>query len=274
MAMPMMTLTLESSTHHELVKAIEENQFSFFRSFRDWPRIKVHDENDMRWLESDIPFPPLNGVWHTQLESEKVEATIQSLIEQAKSRNVPMLWWVGPTSQPTDLGSHLKRQGFVSMGQGPGMIIDLTTLNEHVSLPENLTIQKVTDHELLKTWGEVFVRSGLPEFMTQPVSERILYANPDILLTYMGWLDGKPVATSQMLLANGAAGMYNIATLPEARRRGIGLKMTLLPLLFARSQGYKIGVLTASEMGVGVYRSLGFKEICEINLYLWSPPNS
>lgn len=269
----MMILKYETSNHHELVNAIEENQFSLFRSFRDWPRIKVHDDNNLRWLESDIPFPPLNGVWHAQLETEKVDTTIQSLIEQAISRTVPMLWWVGSTSLPSDLCNHLERHGFVNMGKVPGMAVDLASLDEHISLPENFMIQKVTEKELIETWGEIFIKcSGFPEFMTHPVSERTLYANSDTLLTYMGWLDGKPVATSQMVLANGVAGMYNIGTIPEARRHGIGLEMTLLPLLFARSQGYEIGVLTASGMGVGVYHSLGFREICEINLYRWSPP--
>lgn len=270
----MTILAYETSTNQDLIKALEENQFSFFRALRDWSRVKVHENNNLRWLESDIPFPPLNGVWHTQLEPKHVKSTILPLIERAKSLNLPMLWWVGPTSQPSDLGIQLEDYDFTNIEQVPGMAINLDTLDEQFSTPEDITIQRINDLDLLKAWGEIFVKGGeLPEFMLQPASERLRYANPDIVYTYMGWLDGTPVATSQMVLANGVAGLYNIGTLPEARRRGIGAKMTLLPLVFARSQGYKIGVLTASDMGIGMYRSLGFKEICKINLYLWSPPD-
>ncbi|MBG7610308.1 MAG: GNAT family N-acetyltransferase [Anaerolineae bacterium] len=49
-----------------------------------------------------------------------------------------------------------------------------------------------------------------------------------------------------------------MATIPEVRRLGIGAVMTQVPLLEARQQGYKIGILLTSNMGVGVYRSLGF----------------
>ena len=45
--------------------------------------------------------------------------------------------------------------------------------------------------------------------------------------------------------------------------------MTLAPLLEARAMGYRIGVLHASEMGLGVYRRLGFQEYCRLGGYVW-----
>ena len=47
--------------------------------------------------------------------------------------------------------------------------------------------------------------------------------------------------------------------------------MTAYPLREARLRGYQAGVLEASEMGVGVYRSLGFQEYCKISQSIWSP---
>ena len=63
------------------------------------------------------------------------------------------------------------------------------------------------------------------------------------------------------------AGIYDVATLPKARGRGIGSALTLAPLLDARQAGYRVGVLQSSEMGYGVYQKMGFQHLCQIENY-------
>ena len=84
---------------------------------------------------------------------------------------------------------------------------------------------------------------------------------------YVGYLDGKPVASSTFILCHGVVGLFNISTVPEARLKGIGTEMTLVPLREALSIGYKVGVLHSSDMGYPVYKKIGFKEYCEIYAY-------
>lgn len=66
-------------------------------------------------------------------------------------------------------------------------------------------------------------------------------------------------------------GELKVATMPEARRKGIGTAMTLDPLLQAREDGYNVGVLHSSEMGQPVYERMGFKRICDFWFYRWTP---
>lgn len=87
---------------------------------------------------------------------------------------------------------------------------------------------------------------------------------------YVGYLGETPVGTALLFLGADVAGLYSVATVPEARRRGIGQAMTLQPLLDVRAMGYQIGTLNASEMGFGIYARLGFQEYCRLGRYLWS----
>jgi ribosomal protein S18 acetylase RimI-like enzyme len=259
-------------TKTSLISAIEENQFAFFSTFGQWPRAEFHDETEIKWSMTDVPFPMFNSIMRAQLAPERIKATIQSIVSQAKTRNLPLLWWTGPATQPPDLGSHLEKNGFTRGEQMQGMAVGLAKLDENVPMPTGLTVRLVEDNETLKQWCQVFVTGfEMPDFVVDVFYDFMRHVDPDTMQPYLGWLNGQPVATSLLTLAAGVAGIYNVATLPEARRQGIGTIMTLTPLCEARSRGYNVGILQASEVGVSVYRSLGFREYCRIRHYVWLP---
>ena len=87
--------------------------------------------------------------------------------------------------------------------------------------------------------------------------------------TYLVFLNGKPVGTSQLFISEGVAGIYNVTCLPDARGKGIGSAVTLAPLLKARQIGCQMGILQASKKGYNVYRRLGFQDFGKLSLYLW-----
>lgn len=267
---------LQDLSTPSLISAIEGNLFAVISAFRKWPRVEVHDEAEIIWSMTDIPFPLFNSIMRARLLPERIDAVIQPIITQAESRNVPLLWWTGPTTQPADLGSHLERHGFVSDGQMPGMAVDLANLNENLPMPKGLTVQRVTDDETLKRWSQVCAAGfGMPDFAANAFYDFMCHVDPDTILAYLGWWNDQPVATSLVMLAAGVAGIYNVATIPEARRKGIGAIITLSPLREARDRKYKVGILHASDMGADVYRSLGFQEYCKIGQYVWQPlPNN
>jgi GNAT superfamily N-acetyltransferase len=74
-----------------------------------------------------------------------------------------------------------------------------------------------------------------------------------------------------VFLAAGVAGLYFVCTVPDARRRGIGTAISREALVGTLELGFDVGVLGSSPMGQSMYERLGFRAVCAVNVYEWSP---
>jgi GNAT superfamily N-acetyltransferase len=255
-----------------LAGAIEANQFELFLLWRHWPPAEVHDDPEMLWTITDIPVPMFNSVLRAQIAPDTADDAIEAAIARCRERNVPLHWMTGPSTRPADLVAHLEAHGFIGEDQ-PGMAVDLLALNEDLLTPPGVTIEQVSDDEALVHWCHATVVGfGFPEIQAGAwldLIARIRMAAPASLRLYLARSKGEPVATALEFLGAGVAGIYAVATIPEARRQGIGTAITLAPLREARELGYRVGTLDATEMGEGVYRRIGFREYCRIGHYEW-----
>jgi GNAT superfamily N-acetyltransferase len=253
-----------------MTAAFELNLFSLFDLFKQWPQADVHDTPEILWTITDIPFALFNCVARPRLSSSRVDAVIDLLFAECKSRNVPLMWWFGPSAQPSDLGSVLSERG-LQCSVSPAMAVDLSTLPESYVLPKDLQIKRVENRAELKIYCQVLAGVfGMPEFVADAFYDFLLNLGFDSsFINYIGLIDDQIVATSSVCLGGGVAGVYNVATLESARRKGVGAAMTAIPLLEARSAGYRVAALESSESGYSVYQKLGFQEYCKISRYVW-----
>jgi ribosomal protein S18 acetylase RimI-like enzyme len=268
-----MNKILRDPSASALIAAIKTNLFEYYEYLGLSPKAEFYDSPNITWLITGIPDAFMNGVFRAQLSSDNVDKIIEDTLTHFKSRNVTAFsWWTEPGTQPSDLGKHLEAHGLIYYEGGPGMAVDLLELSEDLPTSTHLTIEAVGDSETLKKWGHA-ATSGfeLPNVSENACFDLFIGLGFDLpLRNYVGLLDGKPVATSQFFLGAGVAGIYWVATAPEARRQGIGAAMTLVPLCKARAMGYHIGILHSSPMGLGVYRRLGFQEYCKMSYYGWA----
>jgi GNAT superfamily N-acetyltransferase len=100
-----------------------------------------------------------------------------------------------------------------------------------------------------------------PEWL-EPVVSVELATRPGIAV-YVGYTDGVPVTTGLGVQTGRTIGVYNVATVESARRRGYGAAMTLRIVDDGAAAGCDVAVLQASEMGHSIYERLGFRTVVE-----------
>jgi hypothetical protein len=255
-----------------LVGAIKTNWADYYLNAGRSPNAEMSIGPNLTWFLSGVPDSFLNVVLRTKLPVERASELIDETLDHFRSMHVKRLsWWAETDTPGPDLECHLVNHGLTFKEGGTGMAADLLELNENLPKPAGLTIIPVEDKATLKQWIHVTcVGFGIPE----PGESRFFDLFADLAFempvrSYLAVLDGQPVATSQLFLSAGVAGIYNVTCLPEARNQGIGTAVTLAPLLEARRQGYHISILQASHLGYNIYRHLGFHEYGHLNFFLW-----
>jgi hypothetical protein len=96
---------------------------------------------------------------------------------------------------------------------------------------------------------------------------RDIAADPRVRIA-VGDLDGEPVSTAAAVASGSTIGIYAVGTKEAARRRGIGRAVTWAAIEAGRTAwGGTIAILQSSEMGVPLYRSMGFEEAGSYVIY-------
>jgi GNAT superfamily N-acetyltransferase len=149
--------------------------------------------------------------------------------------------------------------GYKEYEELPVMWLDMESIRpEERPAPAALSIKRVSDPETLVHFRDVLQRTFfMPRDEVELImSDRALKA--ENVRHYLGLLQGTPVATATLVLDGDVAGVWNVGTMPEWERQGIGGAMMRHILLDAEELGYKASMLLASPQGVPLYERLGY----------------
>lgn len=103
---------------------------------------------------------------------------------------------------------------------------------------------------------------GMPVNWIEAVMTEALAARPEAAV-YVGYTDGRPVSTGLGFRTGRTIGVYNIATIESARRRGYGAAMTMRIVADGAADGCDVAILQATDMGRPIYERLGFRTVVE-----------
>ncbi len=168
----------------------------------------------------------------------------------------------------------LHGKGFLAHGAMPAMAVDIDALPT-TTLPPGYLLQRIGTDAAASAWTDALAAGyDLPRGLARMLSPEAMGADMAVDAPVQFFAvrhQQRIVATSMLFLAGGVAGIYCVATLPQARKQGLAACLTAAPLRLARDLGYGVGVLQSSEAGYGVYRALGFRDVASIPLFLRFP---
>lgn len=256
----------------DLVHDAERILRDCFASFAEYPNATLIHDDDAFGVITDMQIAFFSGIASSRLA---VDADVDRISARFRERSTPFRWWLTPLTRPVHLETLLLERRFRHVYDANGMVADLAKTPFDGPLPQGLTIRRLTNIVELEAWLDVII----PTF-SRPDEERGVwreafgffgFEESSTWAHFVGFVEDRPVSTTSVLLAGELGGIYHVATLPQARGRGIGRAVTLAAMKHARDRGAQRAVLQSSEMGFGVYRSIGFEDVCPLRLYDWRP---
>jgi ribosomal protein S18 acetylase RimI-like enzyme len=263
---------LRDATRDALALAVQRNQAEWIRfEGLHLSDVELHDDRDVTWVCSDTTGRP-NAVAMARFADGHADPRIAQIARRYRAFNSSTVWWVGPDSSPATLGKSLRAAGFHCFKHFPGMALDLRRVVKSHRLPPNLKLAQVADFSIFEKREHPYFGPMTTERRRNFLdAERLLCAaRPRRAFAFVASIDGEPLGHALIFLGAGVAGVFDVGVVRRARGRGIGRAVTVAAVSHAKRLGYRYAVLQASGEGEGVYRRIGFEEVCRISLWFHS----
>ena len=184
-----------------------------------------------------------NAILGRDLPAPERAAAIAAMESAYHARGVTRFAaWVHETDEP--LRSDLERGGYT---------VDETTRAMGMPLTEIFMTRPALELEAAG-WEDFLRIFGLP-------AELLGAADHSAFHLLFARLDDEWVATATAFDHEGDCGIYNVATLEHARRRGLGTALTARQLHDAAARGCRTASVQSTEMAERVYAMVGFRDL-------------
>jgi len=239
-----------------LIEAADKNFIGSYRKLVEHsPGGEAREFGGVYAFVTDLPIGMFNGcIVSRPAAFEDVTAAL----DWVAARDVPYRLWVH--EELTDgLAQSVRERGM----ERHAWLIPQMVLEQPPELPASapgVTVRSVEDGRSLDEYRQVYVEDGTSENVARRLFSDSFAADPDVELM-LASLDGRAVGTSLAIRTDEIAGVYAVATLSDARRRGVGTAATWAAVAAGRAWGCDTVVLQASEMGFPVYRAMGFRTV-------------
>ena len=219
-------------------------------------------------IRTGMPTSEFNIVFALE-RPESLEGLVEKITQILVNEQVP--WRLATTIESSEyMKPIIDGLRLVHSGNLPGMILEPIQDLPRVP-PKDLEIKEISEKDEIST----FLNTGASGF-GEPPGSMDLFMRPIYNLSrtklykgrcYLGYSNGKPVATSLRFASGNVAGIYFVSVLPDFRRRGFGEAMTWRAVMDGHRDGCTIAYLQSSNMGLPVYRRMGFRKFIEYKMW-------
>lgn len=260
---------MQTLEKNDLLQSIMQGRLEFFRScseFSPLPGAAFQKNNhDSFYYCSGMDYAPCNGVIdnHEETLSEKA---IEKAIDFFHTRKLPFIWWTS--------SKNLENRNFQFGGNLTGIALDITCGTPPTqALPSRLKIKTISKKDELKVFSNIAVNAfGMnPDTLEQFQAINTAGMQHGEQQHFLALMNDIPVGTATLSTSQTSAGIWNLATLPEYRKYGIGGALVSAALTEAKKLEYNqvMAILMPKGMAWSLFTKLGFKECCQFPFYVY-----
>tara|TARA_R110000751_G_scaffold272764_2_gene373147 strand:+ start:25273 stop:26067 length:795 start_codon:yes stop_codon:yes gene_type:complete len=227
--------------------------------FRAWPAASI--QYDGSWqirLTAGHPSKRLNSVNPLDPSDHRdIEQRVERAAQRFRAYGRPLVFRQSPLAPP-QLDAFFDAQGWRRFDETRVMMADISHMNlddvlDHLPIRE---MGRYVDASIKVHKRDPSLKPGLTEVLSsiRPASGFFVIEEPDI----------GAVATALCVHDNDMAGIFELATRADSRRKGHGREVVMTALRWARMRGAEkawLQVETENHPAVGLYESLGFSEV-------------
>lgn len=136
-----------------------------------------------------------------------------------------------------------------------------------------MKIQKVKTESELKSFTDLAANTFA---MNPKATEQWLALNESLLkkgeqVHFIAYLKGMPVGTATLSVSPSSAGIWNLTSILEYRKHGVGSALVYAALEEAkrRHQTQVMAILMPKGLAWGLFKKIGFQAICQFPFYLY-----
>ena len=193
---------------------------------------------------------------------------IQTAVDFFDKVKLPFIWPVFPNADAT-YRQALDTAGLDVRGE---LVAMACTAESTGKIKSDVVFEKVASDEQAAVWAETAWQSfdsppGAPVSFVRLASG--LFKRQSIVLV-IAKREDDPVGTYMLSVGGGGAGVYYFATLPKARKSGVGHAMMHDIFNFAEKELLSLITLQATPAGLHFYASQGFKALFKIPVHSFS----
>lgn len=207
-----------------------------------------------------------NGIIERNQNRIPTDEEIDWTIKHFSGQKLPFMWWSS--------AKVLETKGFQFGGILTGMALDIAKgIPIHPTASPDLKIEIVQSEVDVATFAQLAANAFA---MNATATKQWLELNASVMklgeqVHFLALLNGIPVGTVTLSVSPSSAGIWNLATLPEYRKAGVGAALVHAALAEAKKRQYDqvMAILMPKGMAWGLFTKLGFKEVCEFPFYVY-----
>lgn len=237
----------------------EANPYAFLAYQGSSPHVRLRAEPDCVLLSAASDARPFNTLFAPGFAEPGLDDRVREVARAHTPPGRTAVWWIGPSATPAGLPHRLARSGFTPL---PAIRLMSADLADRPPPPTGARVRPVrTDTELTAFADVLAAAYGSPPRYAR-FTHHVLASLPrteDAPLRHFVLRVGSvAVAVASTFRRDGAVGLYNVATRPDARGRGYGTEVTRAALADAYDRGARLATLGAEPAATGLYARLGF----------------